>query len=344
MLLCTQRPLQVDQSMNESSSKYVDQIATEKLLVEKLNRVHHASPLLGDWSLAGFDDFIDLPDLPQQVQETREGENILLRFPSAQVTPFAENNQVVCHIYPAEAPQGELIFVHGLYEDSLVIYNYFISLLCGLGIQVTLLELPYHYRRTPAASQFSGEYFWSGDLLRSACAHKQAVYDLFQAYNLRRKSSPGPLGIAGFSMGGGIALSLAARIPLPCVFLINPVCNISELVWSSTLFAPIRKDLEAQGIDFGELKARYRTYEPLDVAAPQTQAQQMTLAHSLYDQINDPGNYDLLIHHWGITNVLPYKAGHLNILRVPRLANDVAQALLQPERNLVSTLEQGERE
>lgn len=316
--------------MNEASSKYVDQIATERLLVEKLNRVHHRGAAAGDSSLPGFDDFARLERLPGPVEQASQGEVILLRFPSAMSTPFAENNQVICRVQPLKQPQGRLIFVHGLYEDNLEIYNYFISLLTSIGIQVILMELPYHYQRQPAASQFSGEYFWSADLLRSAQAHKQAVYDLYQAYNYLRQSAPEPLGIAGFSMGGGIALSLAARTHLECLFLINPVCNIAQLVWTSTLFKPIRADLQAQGIDFPRLQALYQPYEPLEPGTRLTKPQRIYLAHSLYDQINDPGNYDLLISAWELCHVLPYKAGHLNILRVPRLASDAAAALLQP--------------
>jgi hypothetical protein len=317
--------------MNESSSKYVDQIATEKLLAEKLTRVHHAPDLAADWSQAGFNDFGDLPSLPDEVQEVDQGKFSLLRFPSVLLTLFPENNQVVCRRYAPPQPSADLIFVHGLYEDNLEIYSFFISQLLAQGIRVTLMELPYHYDRRPVGSQFSGEYFWSGNLLRSALAHKQAVYDLYQTYNLLRSlnSSPLPTGICGFSMGGGIALSLASLTSLDCLFLINPVCNISELVWSSALFAPIRDDLETHGIDFVGLKACYRPYEPLEMAGAQTSPHNIFLAYSLYDQINDPGNYKLLIEQWAIHNILPYKAGHLNILRVPRLAGDVAAALLQ---------------
>lgn len=327
--------------MNESSSKYVDQIATQKLLDEKLLQVHHAPDPQGDWSLAGFDDFAALARQPQQVEVIQQESTRLLRFPSAWRTPYAENNQVVCRVYPVAEPQGRLIFLHGLYEDNLEIYNYLISLLNGLDIQVILMELPYHYDRLPAASRFSGEYFWSGDMLRSALAHKQSMYDLYQLYNYLSSSAHGPLGIAGFSMGGGIALSLAARLSLPCVFLINPVCNISELVWSSALFAPIRSDLEAAGIHFDDLKRHFQPYEPLEAAAPLTAPSSIFLAHSLFDQINDPGNYALLVQRWGLTNVLPYKAGHLNILRVPRLASDIAQALLQPDSASLQMLTKG---
>lgn len=330
--------------MNESSSKYVDQIATEKLLLEKLTRVHHAPDPAADWSQAGFADFAQLAPLPQQVHEIPQGKITLLHFPSPLQTSFPENNQVICRIYPARQAQADLVFLHGLYEDNLEIYHYFITLLGSHGIRVTLLELPYHYERQPAASQFSGEYFWSGNLLRSALAHKQAVYDLYQVCNYLRQSARGPFGIAGFSMGGGISLSLAALVPLECLFLINPVCNISELVWSSALFNPIREDLQANGIDFATLKTRYQAYEPLEAPVGQTDSQRIFLARSLYDQINDPGNYDLLVARWDLQNVLAYKAGHLNILRVPRLASDVAEALLQPAAMRLSLPEKGAAE
>jgi pimeloyl-ACP methyl ester carboxylesterase len=201
------------------------------------------------------------------------------------------------------------------------------------GATVHLLLLPYHYTRKPEASAFSGEYFLSGDIDRSTLAYKQAVFDLHQVYAWVRAETGGAVGVVGFSMGGGIALSLSALTPLDGVFVINPVCNISSLVWTSPLFATVRSDLETGGVTFEDLSTLYATFEPLNATTVKTDRARLVLARSVYDQINDPANYDLLVERWGVRNVITYKAGHLNILRVPKLATDVFSFVAQHGRD-----------
>lgn len=318
--------------MNEASSKYVDQIATEKLLQEKLSRVHHSAPSARNLDLCELADFSRLPGLPEPVAESPyTNSTVKWSFQSSLQTAYAENNLVHCIGYLAERSgwtppgRGALIFVHGLYEDNLEIYNFLITQLNGQGLDVYLLLLPYHYLRKPAASAFSGEFFWSGDLERSALAYKQAVYDLYQLQQWVSQRAGQPAWIIGFSLGGGIALTLAAKTRLPGVFAINPVCNISRLVWTSPLFAPIHQDLESSGISLEIVQKVYATFEPLRADPIRTKVEQIVVARSLYDQINDVSHYDLLVKTWKLRHVIDYKAGHLNILRAPRLAMDVTQ-------------------
>lgn len=317
--------------MNEASSKYVDQIATEKLLSEKLRHVHHLTPH-DAWQVALSTDHCGtgIAHFDRSVQagvitETPASGYRLIQFTSSIATPYPSNNQVAVHHFPVAQPAGNVIFVHGLYEDNLGIYSYFISLLNQQGLDVYLLMLPYHYERKPAESLFSGEYFWSGNVERSVQAYCQAVNDLYQLYRFLQQKTGLQTWLVGFSLGGGIVLSLAAQEAVDGVFAINPVCNIAELVWSSALFAPVCEDLVASGISLRELQIIYQALDPLNAKNIQTPVEQVILAASEYDQINQPRNYDLLIHQWSLSRVIRYKAGHLNILRVPRLAIDVAK-------------------
>ncbi|MCI0494019.1 hypothetical protein L0Z72_03360 [candidate division KSB1 bacterium] len=127
----------------------------------------------------------------------------------------------------------------------------------------------------------------------------------------------------GFSMGGGIGLSLVSLISIDGIFVINPVCNITELMWHSALFSTIKVDLEANGWSFEEIKNMYSLYEPLNIRDIKISKDNVVMAKGLYDQINDPQNYDLFNQTWGLKHELSYNAGHLNILRVPKLASDI---------------------
>ncbi|MDX1701044.1 MAG: hypothetical protein R3250_10520, partial [Melioribacteraceae bacterium] len=191
------------------------------------------------------------------------------------------------------------------------------------GINVYLLMLPFHYDRKPSNSLFSGEYFWSGDIDRSVLAFKQSLYDLYALYKFIKSKSDLKLIISGFSMGGGITLTLACTVQLEGVFVINPVSNITSLVWNSKLFSPVKKDFESSGLNYNSVKSRFQEFEPLDREHLSTPLNNIAIGSSIYDQINDPENYELLINKWHMDNVLKYKAGHLNILRVPKLSNDI---------------------
>ncbi len=309
--------------MNEASSKYVDQIATEKLISEKLKHAHHRT-------LAGrhySDTRLDMPD-EKRLHDVMfsEGENNggrKLSFPSLIETGYPENDRVIVNVYRAENEAGSLIFVHGLYEDNVDIYSFFIRQLNEKGLSVYLIKLPFHYDRTPSGSAFSGEYFWSGDVNRSALGFKQAVYDLYRLYGLLRDCNKKPVTVAGFSMGGGVALIVSALVGLDGVFAINPVCNFARLVWTSPLFATIKEDLEKQGFDEAYIAKQYHDFDPLNALNVKTAPEHIVIGRALYDQINHPENYDLLLRKWKIKQVIAYKAGHLNILRVPKLAADV---------------------
>jgi pimeloyl-ACP methyl ester carboxylesterase len=311
--------------VNEASSKYVDQIATQKLLEEKLSRVHHAPGESGSSYDTGFEDFSAARLSPNGVRQFTKESFTELSFRSSVSSQYEESNQVRCRVFRAKEPSGEVVFVHGLYEDNMQIYDFFIALLNEQGMNVHLLVLPFHYERKPGESAFSGEFFWSADVDRSAFAFKQAVYDLSQLYRHVKAKTGRKVWIVGFSMGGGVALRLASLLALDGVFVVNPVCNITELMWNSKLFSTVKDDLEANGQTFQMIKERYGDLEPLNMRDVKIARENVVLAKGLYDQINDPANYDLFAERWGVRHVLSYKAGHLNILRVPKMAVDIAR-------------------
>ena len=311
--------------MNEASSKYVDQIAMQRLINDKLSLVHHAPDRSGTRIDASFDDFDEVCERTAKVAESVKKSYVDISFSSAITTQHDPNNMVRSWLFRADTPLGDVVFVHGLYEDNTDIYRFFFELLNEQGINVYLMMLPFHYERTPKESSFSGEFFWSADVNRSALAFKQAVYDLCQLYRHVKQVSRRSVWVVGFSMGAGIGLSLASLMAMDGVFAINPVCNIADLMWNSTLFATIKHDLESNSIDLDEIKDSYRRYDPLNVERLRVPLERVVVAKGLYDQINDPRNYELLYETWRLRHFLSYKAGHLNILRVPKLAADVVE-------------------
>lgn len=317
--------------MDEASSKYVDQIATEKLLDLKLRKVRHQPTEFYPPEIYSLNQ-IELRDLVRkhEAQARVIMEQGVLSYSSCINTKYPGNDQSRCFCYPAKSAKGEIIFIHGLYEDNRQIYQYLISELNKQGFNVYLYILPFHYERKPAASLFSGEYFLCADIYRSLLAFKQAVYDLYFLYGYLKQKRQQKVILVGFSMGGGISLLLSALIgEIDGFFVINPVVCMAELIWERPLCATIKADLVNYGITFAELKKVLQGFEPLENYHSGIPSNRIRMVQGIYDQINDPRDYQRFAVHWKLPELLNYKAGHLNVLRVPRLSQDIAEFYFQ---------------
>jgi pimeloyl-ACP methyl ester carboxylesterase len=276
--------------MDEASSRFVDRLAVDKLLQEKLSRVHHRQPS-------------PLPEAPPPV-----GAPVVLRS------------------YPAPEPRATVLFAHGLFEEQREIYRFLFSGLNRLGYAVELYGLPYHYERKPEDSLFSGEFFFSANLFRTRQAFLQASQEMSDCYRRLAQETARPVFLAGFSMGGTMALQAAARLGLvPGVCLINPPAGLADLIWTSPLCQTIRADIEAANLGHADVAAYFRDIDPLFVGAGSVDKQRVLMIQALFDLVTRQEQYEALAAAWQFPHRLKYHAGHLNTLRVPRLAEDMAR-------------------
>ncbi len=314
--------------MNEGSSRYLDRLVVTKILRDKLTRVRNAPPLESFREAAPFADLdAILGRRPRAVAVAGPaGERWV--FDSPVLSPHAENWKVILYRHAVQRPRGNVLFVHGLFDDSLALYAHLTSMLNENGLSVYQLTLPFHYERKPAESRFGGEYFWSANLLRSSMALKQAMYDLIVAHRLLEEETGLPTLPVGFSMGGGVTLrALTLRPSMELVFLINPVSLIARLAWDNPLCRTIREELEQHGWDLDRVSEFFLPFEPLGEAGAPAVGRKVVLARGLYDEIICAADYELLTERVKPGVVHEYQAGHINILRVPRLAMDVAEVV-----------------
>ncbi len=276
--------------MDEASSRFVDRLAVDRLLQDKLSRVHHRQPS-------------PLPD----------GD-----------APLCEDQDL--RSFPAPEARATVLFAHGLYEDQSDIYRFLFSGLNRQGYDVELFCLPYHYQRRPADSLFSGEFFFSANLHRTRQAFLQAAQELAACYSQLVRDKGHPIFLAGFSMGGTIALQAAARHhQVPGVCLINPPAGLADLIWTSPLCQTIRADIEAEGLDRAAVAAFFRDIDPLFAGVGSVDRQRVLMIQALYDLVTRQEQYEALAEAWQFPHRHKYQAGHLNTLRVPRLAEDMAR-------------------
>jgi pimeloyl-ACP methyl ester carboxylesterase len=307
--------------MDENSSIFVDQLVIGKILEEKLSRVHHVPE--GDWCGLReplYKGFSGIP--PMAHFEKKEDRFWLMTSPHH--AAHGENALVPVLISPAQDPRASVILVHGLYEENREMYGYLIKNLNQCGLSVYQTTLPYHYDRTPATSAFSGEYFWSANIARCRAAMEQGVYELYQLRGSIQSIASLPVYTISFSMGSAIALSLLALTnDIDKVFLINPACSLSAIVWDSPLCRTIKQDLLDAGFSMDQIVSVYASFEPVSLLAGKNIRDKAAIGYGIYDQITSQDLYRGLIASLSMTAVHVYKSGHLNILRVPKLAADI---------------------
>lgn len=308
--------------MDEASSKYLDNIVMSKLLEEKLEKVSHKPQM----KASELDEFLfsDFDTLKQEACVESKADSLDLEMSSPVDSLHSENQTFTIKQFPADKSSASIVLVHGLYEDNRDIYSFLIKGLNARGYDIYLMTLPYHFERTPSASEFSGEYFWSADISRTRSAYKQAVYELYQFHRYLKNSSDLPVYLSGFSMGAAVSLTLSTLFPeITALFAINPPAGLTDIVWDSTLCRTIKRDFLSHGYDEDDLKTAFSSMEPKSLHHSGVNVESICLAYAVYDQITELYQYQNIKKSWNLIHTIEYKAGHLNTLRVPRLAQDM---------------------
>ena len=96
-----------------------------------------------------------------------------------------------------------LVYVHGWLEPGPWPEQFFFlpHVSEALDVDVLHVQLPFHGDRNPRSSLFHGEFFWTGDLVRSIEAVRQSCIDTRSLVAWLRQQGYDEVGVTGFSMG-----------------------------------------------------------------------------------------------------------------------------------------------
>ncbi len=307
--------------MNEASSKYVDQLALDKLVSEKLQLVHHYPGKNIDLTTSVSDLIKGIEHIQEPVFEKNSSG---FAFKSAANSGYEENDICPVYSFECENAKSSIVFTHGLFEENRKIYSFLFRNLNNAGLNVYMCTLPYHYERKPKNALFSGEYFWSADFERTRNAFVQGIFDVYALYKFIVKKNSHDVFLTGFSMGGAVNLVLGAAMKeIKGIVAINPAASLSEIVWDSPLCRTMKDDFLEAGYTWEQLKNAYKTFEPASIDIDLYNSGRFMICYALYDLVTSPDIYRAFIDKWHIHNVHEYKSGHLNTLHVPRLAQDI---------------------
>lgn len=317
--------------MNEESSKFVDRLAMEKLINEKLAKVTHSPDksyfINEDISFEGINEMA-LAESEIALVEIENGVSLFYIPSFYKQKIYIENNLIPIYCYPSTDPKANILLVHGLFDENMANFLFLIKQLCSLNFNVFFMALPYHFSRKPKESFFGGEYFFSADLYRTRNAFKQAVLDVEAAMQLISFQNSMPVKLFGFSMGGCVVFQyyLLKKYKIK-TFLLNPVTEFKRLAWDNHLLLSVGRDLEKSSLCKDEILKIFSELDPGEKIGSDFSSDNLAMAYSVYDQIIEKRKYAAFIEKTAIKNVAEYSAGHLNVLRVPRLAGDVHKFL-----------------
>lgn len=318
--------------MDEASSIFLDNFAVEKLLEHKLGRVSHKPSENIERNL-----FNEVNDVTENRVTEKDGK---IFVESLTKTGFVENDNFFVDTYIADEEKGKIIFVHGLFEDNKDMYSFLFKMLNQKGFSIYFCTLPYHYDRTPKSSSFSGEFFWSGDINRTLLAFKQATLDVYSLYKYIKSEYGEYPHLCGFSIGGAVLAKLLSLVDISSnTFLLNPLTNVLYQVWSSDLWSTIKKDLINNNFTYEKINDAYKEVCPSEIKNFKTDLKRVTCVNGLYDKLVEIDKVEDFFQKWQEINRHIYKCGHLNMLRVPKLSEDINRFFRSEVKNeeLLST-------
>ena len=119
----------------------------------------------------------------------------------------------------------------------------------ALDVDVLHVQLPFHGVRNPISARFHGEFFWSGDLVRTIEALRQSCIDARTLVAWLRSLGYAEVGVTGISLGGSIAMLLACVAPLPDYIVpIVSHLQLAEAVEEAPILWRMKADLEGFGV------------------------------------------------------------------------------------------------
>ena len=185
-----------------------------------------------------------------------------LTFPSAFVTPHAENNTVYCRYFPAPLQRGPAaVLVLPQWNSDANGHVGLCRLLARSGMSALRLSLPYHDERMPPELH-RADYIVSSNVARTVQVCRQAVLDARRAVHWLATQGYTRIGILGSSLGSCLALLTTAHEPLIQAQALNHISPyFADVVWRGLSTRHVREGLDGH-IDLDRLRALWAPISP----------------------------------------------------------------------------------
>ena len=233
------------------------------------------------------------------------GEAGTLRFPSALVTPHAENNVVAARWFPAAdeaplgapGPRGRAVVVLPQWNSDANGHVGLAKILARFGVSALRLSLPYHDVRMPSELT-RADYIVSSNIVRTLQVCRQAVVDARRAVGWLHQQGFERIGILGTSLGSCLSMLTAAHEPLIKAQALNHVSPFfADVVWRGLSTRHVRESLEGH-IDLETLRHLWRPISPWSYL-DRTGRTRTLLVYAKYDLTFPVDLSRKLVEEWG---------------------------------------------
>lgn len=209
-----------------------------------------------------------------------------------------------------------LLYIHGYMQPETLFEEHGLLSVMARTLDVELVQLqpPYHGRRKPRSSPYDGERFWTADIVRSFEALRQTIIDARTLLSVMLDESPGPVGVAGLSLGGAFAATLACLEPrfdfsVPLIAHMD----MGAVLRDAPVLGAMRKDLARFGWgarDFGDFFTRIGW----DELVPVIPTQRTALFAAEEDRFFDPDVLRAMWSRWGEPEIHWYPTSHMGFI------------------------------
>jgi pimeloyl-ACP methyl ester carboxylesterase len=206
-----------------------------------------------------------------------------------------------------------LVYIHGWLEPGSWVEEalMFPTWTRELDVDVVHIALPFHGKRNPRGALFSGEYFWTADLVRSFEGARQGIHDARSLMGWLRRQGYERVGVTGVSLGGSLAMLLGCLSPLPD-YLIPIVAHLrlAEAVEHASILWRLKSDLDRWGIHERE-RRRIFARVGWDTAKPLLSPERQLWIEAREDAHIDPNLVREQWEEWGRPNIHWLPGGHM---------------------------------
>lgn len=237
--------------------------------------------ILHEWVDDAMADSARFYDTPPTDDYDLDGE--WLRFPSAYVSPHAENNVVHARIFRPKGNGGprRAVLVLPQWNADEEGHVGLCRLLARFGLTALRLSLPYHDRRMPRELS-RADYIVSANVARTAQVCRQAVLDSRRAIAWLDANGYERLGILGTSLGSCLALLTAAHEPRLKVAALNHISPFfADVVWEGLSTAHVRRGLDGH-LDLDALRRFWMPISPFPFL-DRVRGKRILLVYARYD-------------------------------------------------------------
>jgi hypothetical protein len=242
-----------------------------------------------------------------------------LHYPSALVTPHAENNVVHARWFPARDHRGRAVVVLPQWNADAGGHIGLSRLLARVGLSALRLSLPYHDARMPPELT-RADYIVSSNVTRTIQVCRQAVLDARRAVAWLSTQGYDRIGILGTSLGSCLAMLTTAHEPKIKAQALNHVSPwFADVVWRGLSTRHVRAGLEGH-VDLDRLRHLWRPISPWSYLDEVRHARTL-LVYAKYDLTFPVDLSRTLVDEFGRRglphDVAPMPCGHYSIGATP---------------------------